>query len=97
VDTERVVPHLVFWENADLLEKRMSDSLKTEPKIGYYYAFCCACDLARVEDAEDVEDIKALQADKDMGCRVWATAEEARTELLANGDEPEIIERKLAT
>jgi hypothetical protein len=55
-----------------------------EVKIGWYYTFCCALDLARIDSEDDLDE--AAWAIEELGAQAWPTLDDAARDLV--GDPP---------
>lgn len=70
---------------------------ETQLKVGWYYSFCCHCDL-HVLDQEAIDETREHTLDdetvRDFGpYRAWPTKEDAIRELL--GEDPKLLELSL--
>jgi hypothetical protein len=66
---------------------RIVEGLGREPRVGDWYAECCALDLVQIDSDEMLHDILENYDDMDSGGGFWATREMALQHLDAAHEE----------
>jgi hypothetical protein len=72
-----------------------ADSEWREPRLGYWWTFCCEKDLEEIKSEAQMASIW-LDRDLGAGARVWPTKEEALKELAEGHWESEVVHESAA-
>jgi hypothetical protein len=54
-------------------------SADRKPEIGYWWCFCCECDLYEIRSQDDIDEVNSTR--EYHNSRVWETEEAALLEL----------------
>ena len=57
----------------------------TEPKIGYWYTYCCDLDLKQIDTEEELANVIEDMTDDCFQPTIWATKEEALADIYSWG------------
>lgn len=70
----------------------MSNRDPEKVNIGHWYSMCCILDLYKIENEEDLEDVRSTLQQaiddpmEDWGMHTWSTLEEAIADMVAWGE-----------